>query len=1257
MALGAGLAGCEGVDFTDVRTDSQGNVREVTSERFVFQDNVRLLQPDSGVEVAEIDGDSLVLTGQVPPLAVGDVIVRGEGPSQFTRRVASVNQQSDRTVLTTERVGLNDIFKEADIQETIYLGPEFLSSLQPAIPGVSIGEPIMINAQNAQGTERTLPAVPLTFTGAVVAENGRGSVKIDGKIWLTVGVRTDLQVGFETFFVPTVNRFELVPIANLGGNTLEPLAALGGYLKVTGTGSGDFRTEIPLITPPLSYPIAGFAGIGLNMQGNLNMVVDGSIQADGTFAITEANVRMEAGVKYENGNWDKVQRLAPTFKIEAPALQGQANLNVSIAQPKISLNLCDMGEVFINAQVFKFEAQARAVTTPTPGYDIEVYRSSGLEVGARLAIGIAPIAVRYGPRYFPVLPPNRERILKFGVDLPRPDPDDVFTLVIPVVPEGGTADMKIGEERLYISLTAIRLGIAFVPFPLPVEWTSSNPSTLRLTGHGHFAIGKALRAGTADVKAVRRSGKTGVWSQSIASTGLTGLEIVPGLNVGVSGQVAGQQVLSQALPSGGVPEFGSREMRAIGRYANGETVDLTYAVDWTTGGDNARAFRNGQVDGRLQGTSQIRVTDPTTGRSTQTNIEVVRVPIEALTIYPITPSKIELTGGQTAQLKASARYSDGSIREVTRFIRWVSSDPYIAKVSEQGMVTTETPGQVTIKAIDPQGYAVASKTVIVNRAPLASLRLRPTSAGPFRVDQTQEFRATAVFADRTETSATPGLVWRTDDVNVARISELGVVTTLAPGRFKVLALMDGVSAVTPAFEVNGPAGFVYTAQPGDVRTGTPFSVTLEVRDIKNQIWTEPVQVTLELESGPANASLGGNLTATASNGTVTFDNLTINQVGQGYRLRAFSNGMSIALGEPFEGLNPSGPTGPVGHVFVNETAAANGVGGLTVLEISQNGTFTEATGSPYDTAGTAASMTKLGNFVVVAIGGTGANRNSLQSFEYDSADGSLTARDQTATNSISTSAPSALKLDSGGGDIVVSLSTSDQLLNAWRVAANGSLSLLDTEDLTGTGVGYVKYYDAPGPTDYIYLTSPTAREIRRITLDTTTGSMAPTGVIPYVSSAILTQPGTMGTLGNNLFVLNPTAYPAVGENDTMNWYTINDTNGALTAKPTIPGTGDGPVGIHAVGDLLFIGNQTSANILTYRVPASGNILQSLGFAPAGEMNPHSFTDVALSSDESGLYVATSDSIAAFILNTTTGILTALPGSPFGGFSSPGDIRN
>ena len=1233
------LAGCEGSDFTDVRTDSQGNIREVTSDKYTYADNVRLLQPDTGVEVAEITGDSLVLTGPVPPLAVGDIVVRGEGVSQFTRRVAGVTQQGDRTVLTTERVGLNDIFTEADIQETIQMGPEFLESLEPAIPGVEFGKPVMVQAQ---GTELQAMRMPITFNQAVVAENGRGSVIIDGEVGLRVGIRTDLQVGVRNFIIPELRRFEMTPTITLDGN-----------VKITGTGSGDFRKEIPLSTP-ISYPLAGFGGLGLNLQGQLFVVVDGSVQSDGVFSIDRAGVTLEGGVRYENGSWTPVTKLEPILEVQAPSLKGEAKLAISIAQPRVSLNLCDMGEVSVNAQVIKLEAEARFVTQPSPAYDVRVYKTFDLNLGARLAIGIAPIAVKYEGQ-FPVLDGARTQIAQLGVPLPPPSSGDVFTLVLP---HAQAAEMRVGEERLYFSLTAIQAGIAILPLPLPVRWSSSDPSVVRLQDYGLFAVGKALKSGQAAITATRTSGVTGAFPQDVSSTGLTGIQILPGLTVGVGAQALGsEQVLPQvSLGDNKIAENTSREWRAEGTYADGTKVDLTYAVNWTSddasgaslqasGSGDTTAFRNGQVDGNWAGPSQIRVVDPVTGRSAQKSIEVVRIPIETLVIYPVSPAKIEIEGGEDIQLRASARYSDGSVREVTNFVQWTTSDSFIAKVTDQGLVTSETPGEVTIQALDPNGVAVASKTVVINQAPLARLRIRPDNAGPFLRGQTQQFKATAVFSDGTSSSATNDVKWSVTNSSAASITKGGLVTIVGPGTFRVKALSGRVSASTPEFEVKGPAGFVFTTQPADIQTGTPFSVTVEARDVNNNVWTQPLPVTLELAGGSSSADLGGNLTrTTGSDGRATFTGLTIDQVGEGYTIRAVSPGLSIAVSDEFDGLTPG--SGAVGHVFFNETLAADGVGSLNVLAVAADGTFEEETGSPYNTSGVARALTKVGNFVVVAIGGSGATSNSLQSFEYDSATGSLTARGQTAQNSLGTNTLGFLKLDSGGGDIVVSLTVYENQLKSWRVGSDGTMTLLDTEQLVGTDITQVEYYDVPATSaDFVYLSCKSPQQLIRYGIDSSTGALTFSNTITVPFG----EPGALESYPGHLFLAQPTL-------DIMRHYTVNNTTGALTADTFEYTVGDGPCAIYASSGFCYVGNQISADISTFVIGETTLVPQDGGnFVAAGEINPHSFAEVSLSTQQRALYVATSNRIAAFLINSGNGLLEALTGSPFGPYDSPGNI--
>ena len=129
----------------------------------------------------------------------------------------------------------------------------------------------------------------------------------------------------------------------------------------------------------------------------------------------------------------------------------------------------------------------------------------------------------------------------------------------------------------------------------------------------------------------------------------------------------------------------------------------------------------------------------------------------------------------------------------------------------------------------------------------------------------------------------------------------------------------------------------------------------------------------------------------------------------------------------------------------------------------------------------------------------------------------------------------------------------------------------------------------------------------------------------------------------------------------MYWYDINDATGALTTHGVVHyGVGDGPIAIHAVGDLLFIANQSSTDITTYRLNSSGSgtlvSVDNGNFVSVDDANPHSFADVSLSANESALYVAASNSLAVFLLNKTTGVLTPVPGSPFSGFNSPGTIK-
>lgn len=98
------------------------------------------------------------------------------------------------------------------------------------------------------------------------------------------------------------------------------------------------------------------------------------------------------------------------------------------------------------------------------------------------------------------------------------------------------------------------------------------------------------------------------------------------------------------------------------------------------------------------------------------------VPLNEITIT----DPIELTIGSTLQLEAEGLYSDGTSRDLTEKVRWVSSDDVIASVSETGLLTLHTAGDVTIRA--EQG--LSSLNVGVNAAPVFDHTLWPEEDSP-----------------------------------------------------------------------------------------------------------------------------------------------------------------------------------------------------------------------------------------------------------------------------------------------------------------------------------------------------------------------------------------------------------------------------------------------------------------------------------------------------------------------------------------------
>jgi len=85
---------------------------------------------------------------------------------------------------------------------------------------------------------------------------------------------------------------------------------------------------------------------------------------------------------------------------------------------------------------------------------------------------------------------------------------------------------------------------------------------------------------------------------------------------------------------------------------------------------------------------------------------------------------------------------------------------------------------------------------------------------------------------------------------------------------------------------------VTTQPPASVTAGSPFALTVTAENSSGApITTFDGTVTVALASNPGGATLGGTLTATASNGVATFSGLTLTTAASGYTLVVSSSGI------------------------------------------------------------------------------------------------------------------------------------------------------------------------------------------------------------------------------------------------------------------------------------------------------------------------------------------------------------------------------
>ncbi|HEY2471700.1 MAG TPA: Ig-like domain-containing protein [Terracidiphilus sp.] len=253
-------------------------------------------------------------------------------------------------------------------------------------------------------------------------------------------------------------------------------------------------------------------------------------------------------------------------------------------------------------------------------------------------------------------------------------------LIHPGAPVAGTGDtINFDADTKYLNsdLSTGALGGG-------VTWTSSNP-TVAAIGLASGLISGPNSPGTTTIT-VTDGTLSASATLTITSATLNAISISP---------------MNPSTPHGLTVQ-----LKALGIYSDGTTVDLTSSVNWTSAAgahfvDGSPGLLHGDT---VSAAIAINASWPDGGSVQTANINVA-VTAPVLQSIAITPSPVILAPNGMQALTATGTFSDGSTQNISASSTWSSSAPAIATVDSSGHVhLIAAGGSLTLFAANPGAW-------------------------------------------------------------------------------------------------------------------------------------------------------------------------------------------------------------------------------------------------------------------------------------------------------------------------------------------------------------------------------------------------------------------------------------------------------------------------------------------------------------------------------------------------------------------------
>ena len=167
----------------------------------------------------------------------------------------------------------------------------------------------------------------------------------------------------------------------------------------------------------------------------------------------------------------------------------------------------------------------------------------------------------------------------------------------------------------------------------------------------------------------------------------------------------------------------------------------------------------------------------------------------SLTGILVSPASASVAAAATVNLHATGTYSDGTSKDITTSVTWLSSDSTVASVSNAGVATGVATGVVTVSAHSGAFSGSATLTVGSAGTNLTSITLSPVNAS-IPINTTLQLTATGNYSDGSTRDLTALVSWSSAAISKATVDVAGLVQAVAAGTSSITATLGSVSQST-----------------------------------------------------------------------------------------------------------------------------------------------------------------------------------------------------------------------------------------------------------------------------------------------------------------------------------------------------------------------------------------------------------------------------------------------------------------------------